>query len=356
MEPPQIRAAFMGTDMAMNASLEVNASLEPRYGEELWKKLTVLMTTSPVRSNPSTEMFEAVVNTLDLVAGLNLCDMVVACDGYKISEDKEKPRRGVILPDQVERYKEFRQNLKNLYEDSCSSDSDGTTKRKVQPPRRRHVQVLELQEHCGFSFAVKHALEPVKTPYVMVVQHDHSFVRNFDLKGCVQTLELHPDNVKYIGLLSTSTLNYPRVVQSKYAFKMDRTFAYNNLPLVPLIYWYDKTHICSVRYYKEFVFSECYPAYWLTGNGLDEEEAAGTKPSVAQPCGPKRLDRVSTKSSTALREKRNIPKQWWGKPVVRKGEFIEDCLGQKELDDILELGPPTTSLQSLYVRSRVVLC
>jgi hypothetical protein len=38
-----------------------------------------------------------------------------------------------------------------------------------------HCHVVPLKEHHGFTYAVKAALEHVKTLYVMVVQHDRDF-------------------------------------------------------------------------------------------------------------------------------------------------------------------------------------
>ena len=43
--------------------------------------------------------------------------------------------------------------------------------------RWRDTEVLELPERCGFGFAVKSALAHVRTPYVLVVQHDRFFMR-----------------------------------------------------------------------------------------------------------------------------------------------------------------------------------
>lgn len=39
------------------------------------------------------------------------------------------------------------------------------------------VRVLELSDRHGFGLAVRVALKEVRTPFVMVVQHDRSFMR-----------------------------------------------------------------------------------------------------------------------------------------------------------------------------------
>ena len=47
----------------------------------VYDRLTVVITTSPTRSNPSTKMLELVVNSLDLVPHLQSCRKVIVCDG-----------------------------------------------------------------------------------------------------------------------------------------------------------------------------------------------------------------------------------------------------------------------------------
>ena len=51
--------------------------------------LTVVITTSPISTHPSTAMLEEVVGSFALVPGLRSCPTVVVFDGYKV---KDQPR------------------------------------------------------------------------------------------------------------------------------------------------------------------------------------------------------------------------------------------------------------------------
>ena len=51
--------------------------------------LTIIVTTSPTRSNPSTELLETVVETFNKVPGLIACKMIVMCDGVKELSDEQ---------------------------------------------------------------------------------------------------------------------------------------------------------------------------------------------------------------------------------------------------------------------------
>jgi hypothetical protein len=69
--------------------------------------------------------------------------------------------------------------------------------------------VLQLPEHHGFTYAVKAALELVKTEYVMVIQHDREFERSFSLKEVIKALK-SDEAIKMVSLMSTSTLDHAK--------------------------------------------------------------------------------------------------------------------------------------------------
>ena len=61
----------------------------------LAKKLSIVVTTSPVPTNPATRLLEEVVNTIQLLPGLASCPMTIVCDGYDVKA-KHNFRSGVI--------------------------------------------------------------------------------------------------------------------------------------------------------------------------------------------------------------------------------------------------------------------
>ena len=67
------------------------------------------------------------------------------------------------------------------------------------------TEILSLDHHHGFGFAVRAALAEVKTDYVLVVQHDQEFIAGFDLPAVLATMSDHPEAVKYVGLSSLSS-------------------------------------------------------------------------------------------------------------------------------------------------------
>ena len=140
----------------------------------------------------------------------------------------------------------------------------------------------------------------VRSPFVMVVQHDNNFIRGFDLSAVLRAMRRWPDAIKKVDVLSTTTLRYADAAPPKRGMPGLRLVPFGPaledehepLLLRPMLYWYDKTHICSTDYYRRFVF------------------APGS---------------------------------------VKRGEFIEDCVGQRQLAAIRRHGMAAHAAFGVYL-------
>ena len=151
--------------------------------------------------------------------------------GYKTRE-KPKYRSGQVTEEGGLAYEEFLTRLKKL----------------------NLGEIVRCSERQGFGFALKNALTRVRTPYVIVVQHDRNFVREAPIVQVVKCLEKNDAWLKYVLLPTTTVLNYPRYVQSKYQLRIAPQPTDFGFSLTPLLQWYDSTHICSMRHYRDFVY------------------------------------------------------------------------------------------------------
>ena len=219
----------------------------------LKKLLTIIVTTSPIRSNPSTEMLEETFNTFPL-AGEEFafeCPKIIICDGCRVfeeesngddykeekkddraaettttanttsthsqrkisrkhSNDKQALRNGIATVDQAKKYTEFKLKLRKLCEDATGPSQSTNA--------FRNTQVVELEERHGYGFALKHALHHcVKTPNVCVIQHDRTFMRQTPIKEVVAAMENDPEQkIKYVGMSMRSNLMYYDIFSGKY--------------------------------------------------------------------------------------------------------------------------------------------
>ena len=156
------------------------------------KLLTVIITTSPIQSHPSSKLLEDVLDSFWHVPDLCSCRKLLVCDGFKVISPKHKDgsgtnnqsKKGLVSAEVGRRYEEF---------------VDSVTERAtagVHPFNAGPTEVIRLEKHMGFAYAVKEALSRVDTPYVMVVQHDFAFVRPFNLQAVLTAMTAQPEVLK----------------------------------------------------------------------------------------------------------------------------------------------------------------
>lgn len=179
--------------------------------------LTIIVTTSPIQSNPSTEVIEKTFETFRM-AGPEFCKCrkLLVCDGYRRVENKDVKvsrrhtnpkqamRNGIVTDNQAENYIQFKAALRELCA-NASSDS----------PLYNTV-VEELEERQGYGFALRHALyNCVKTPYVCVIQHDRTFMRPTPMAETMRAM-WHHRHIKYVTISMRSNLMYRDIFMGKY--------------------------------------------------------------------------------------------------------------------------------------------
>lgn len=86
-EGSSLAVAFWPTLDAENSATEAPLSI------------SVIITTSPVQSNPSTDLLERVLLSLHLIPGLANAAKIIVCDGYKIAAGKSNPKAGNTVPE-----------------------------------------------------------------------------------------------------------------------------------------------------------------------------------------------------------------------------------------------------------------
>lgn len=143
--------------------------------------LTVIITTSYVKSHPSTELIEEVIRRLPNY----VMKIIIICDGYKITE-KTNVKSGKILNENANDYNEYINRLIFLYP---------------------LFEIIKQTGHCGFAENVKTCLNITTTKYVMIVQHDQLFVKHVDLKNVLRCMDENPNDIKYLGFASQRNCN-----------------------------------------------------------------------------------------------------------------------------------------------------
>jgi len=193
---------------------------------ELAALLTVVLVTSPTPSNPSTALLELVLGSLALVPGLCACRKIIVCDGYRelaarsaAPEAAPKPgtwqhrrvaaaaagrtstvpkppltakwKSGRIDSAAAARYAEYIAAARRF----CELASERRPAAPATATGFSNCSVDAAGAHLGFAFAVERGLRQVRTPWVLVMQHDRKFNRGFDLGTLLTMLDVnvHPE-------------------------------------------------------------------------------------------------------------------------------------------------------------------
>ncbi|CAD7948146.1 unnamed protein product [Amoebophrya sp. A120] len=271
--------------------------------------LTPVIVTSPIKSQPSTEMLEQTAYSFFRACPDYKRQIVVACDGYYVKDNVNENKRcyGAVSAAQAERYEAYMEKLENhpdlakffkvLRPESRSRpDVDGNG--VVEPDVARKMTAKNSSyssSHVGFAWTLQRAIrELVPTKLVMVLPHDVRFDDKFngekicqacDLimrttstgdhgcdvplqevvnKDCSRVLTQHRPKINYVGFLSGRTANLQQRYwekaglylqkQVEIAFPGEGTRA-KPVDLQPLPIWKENPHIASVAKYEEFIFS-----------------------------------------------------------------------------------------------------
>ena len=150
--------------------------------------LTVIVSTSATQSNPSTLLPEVVLSSFFQYAPcLRRCRKIIVCDGYRKPKKKNRDeyRKGCLTDETARRYEEYIKRLVSLAHEEIE-------------PVGRNAKVLVMPERRGFGYALKAGLHFVKTPYVIVVQHDRMFSRLVNIPAVLESMRRFPEKLKYV--------------------------------------------------------------------------------------------------------------------------------------------------------------
>ena len=217
--------------------------------------LTIIITTSPVPSSPSPDLIKNTIGSLP--DSLSKVPIVISFDNFTIDPDEcEKLKKGYISKDLANRYPAYIENVCNLFGDvSCLSDRQDCF---VSTSLNRDVTFLILKQRHGFAFSIKIALDYVKTPYIMILQHDWLFAFHPPISHLLSILQTE-DEVQYIGFIARMSLNYETSkghshLYYRYIFSQARNLRLHrslNNDLIACLHWFDRPHLCSVETYRQ---------------------------------------------------------------------------------------------------------
>lgn len=254
--------------------------------------LTVIITTSPTPSAPSTELLDTILASFHEHCPLLLeCKVVVVLDTYDRIAPENRLKKGSVTAEGAQNFPAYKDNVKRLVlkefagiessEKSSLLEEDGEaewgspcistnfTALKIRRTEDKRAIFIEPSERLGFGLAVRSALRLVETPYVWVQQHDWDMIVSIPIQSIVDVMVESDSSeeapVKYVCLPSPRMLGYAEsghvkpfasLRETTTTLKRDFpvTSSSRRIPLTPLFFWHDKTHVASTEHYLNRVF------------------------------------------------------------------------------------------------------
>ncbi|KAF3763912.1 hypothetical protein M406DRAFT_17398, partial [Cryphonectria parasitica EP155] len=277
------------------------------------ESLTVILTTSPTPSAPSTELVDTILDSFcEYCPVLLACRVVVILDTYEKVGPANRLKKGHVTAERAATYPLYKENVKKVVlrrfgakvgesPDSImpmtaekgqaefgswgTPEHPNTTAFTAWRTNDRRVTFIEPTERLGFGLAVRSALRLVETPYVWIQQHDWSLAASIPVESIVEVMRASEESaekekekeelalVRYVCLPSIRMLDYatsdhvqPYPALRRLTAALKRDFQPPLLsssssgseaaviPLTPLFFWHDKTHIASTAHYLNRIF------------------------------------------------------------------------------------------------------
>ncbi|KAK1675827.1 hypothetical protein BDP55DRAFT_632008 [Colletotrichum godetiae] len=273
----------------------MSSTLAPPVPASVSELLTLIITTSPTPSAPSTELLDAVFKSIRLhCSDLLSCRIIVVLDTYERIGDVPRLKKGQVTEKGAEEYEGYKDNVKKLvlreydqqesphelsreqgeaeygYNGRAATMTTNSATFTVSRTKDLHVSFVEPSERLGFGLAVRTALRIATTPYVWVHQHDWTLVYDIPVAPILDVMKTQDSDdespVKYVCLASVRMLKYAETAHAQefshlraLTAKLRRNFTSKShpgtqVPLTPMFFWHDKPHIAATDHYLTRVF------------------------------------------------------------------------------------------------------
>jgi hypothetical protein len=197
------------------------------YDDETVSKLiTVITSTSPISSHPSTEYLYAAQKSLFHVSALAKCKKIIVFDA-----PSSKNRRTIV------RYEKYKKNVQQLVQED---------------PYFSNTELIFCKTWGHLTGTLKEAIAHVDTPFVFIHQHDLILLQGFDLNAVIATMTANPKirHVLFGKRPNTPDDHYHGPVEEA---AEESLF----VPLCRTSGWSDQCHVAFTSYYTSFVLPQC---------------------------------------------------------------------------------------------------
>ena len=265
------------------------AEEEEEDSDDLSSLVTIVVVTSPIESNPSTELLDRCLSSIvQAWPPMKNCRMVIAADGCECTNDCKKKQQskrkrvfGKADAATIVRYQEYLDRIEKRPWMTLDRPSPLIVTTKKDDDHDANPSSALSTRWLGFALTLQKAIEThVTTPLVFVTPHDYELLPNSPLQD-IKASQLvrailmqqsscekkHNNIINYVGLPNAKSLTF----RQRHADAMEglenvsipassssSSSSSKRIVLEPLGLWKENPHFASVQAYREFVFGGSY--------------------------------------------------------------------------------------------------
>lgn len=197
------------------------------------EEVTIIILAHPVKSHPSTELIEKAYNSL---AHLGLGKRV------KVIIAHDAPKKN-LAKDRILDFNHYLENVKIFFKSEVN------------------VTILANRKHEFLSGNIKKALGLVKTPFVLIMQHDLAFCSDVNIPALIEVMKSN-DHIKHVrfnkrGNSVREGWDFYIKARAEFIRQFDFQTTKGDLSLLRTLAWSDQNHLTTVNYYKNLVLPLC---------------------------------------------------------------------------------------------------
>jgi hypothetical protein len=244
------------------------AVIDTKVSKDVSSLITIIIVTSPIESNPSTELLDRCLSSIIRAwPDLSHCHVVVAADGCQedesVADSKRKRVFGKASAAQLRSYHAFLDRL---------DERPWMTVNRPSAIDNDHNAMST--EWLGFALTLQKAVEThVSTPLVFVTPHDYELekdaLKDIGVEQLAEAILLYekgnnnitsqPHPINYIGLHNAKTLTLSQrnasVLENLPSIALQNSSTnFSTWTLTPLASWKENPHLASVTAYRDVVF------------------------------------------------------------------------------------------------------
>jgi len=180
--------AFKNIDMTWFYPCHLTIYKNYMLPSDTWlaKMVTVVTTTNPRPSHPSTGIISETILSTYIDPSMYGVRHIIAADGCPTEEAMHHKSWNHKWDASHENCPKFKQFVRNMFTAMHNSSME-----------RINIEMIVQPEAIGLGKNLKRVMDFLQTPYVFVQQDDMPMARNYNMTGLILTMEADP-NIRYV--------------------------------------------------------------------------------------------------------------------------------------------------------------